>query len=295
MAWATGMVLAALTLAPAALAGCRPPVQPALAIAILPDSRAPGSVAVAGQAGSLPATFAGYAAIPTVAGPALSGGGELRATRLDLGHRHSPGLAAMAGTWDTSRWPRLDFPLEFPVLFRIRGLPRVFYLASLLALALVLLAVAPRPLQRVAGTIQAEPALCALWGLATFALVIPAIVLSAITIIGIPITMGLLLGLAIARLMAYAGLCLFVGGRLVDRGSTTINPAWHLMVGAVAIAVVTGIPLVGQLVSVGLSLVDTGAVVMSRFGRKAPYPTPPLPGDPGAPGGAATPDQDGGG
>jgi hypothetical protein len=200
----------------------------------------------------------------------------------------------MAGTWDASRWPRLDFPLELPVLFRIRGLPRVFYLASLLALALVLLAVAPRPLQRVAGTIQAEPALCALWGLATFALVIPAIVLSAITIIGIPITMGLLLGLAIARLMAYAGLCLFVGGRLVDRGSTTINPAWHLMVGAVAIAVVTGIPLVGQLVSVGLSLVDTGAVVMSRFGRKAPYPTPPLPGNPTPPGGAVTPDQDGG-
>ncbi|HAI20468.1 MAG TPA: hypothetical protein DCM14_00960 [Clostridiales bacterium UBA8153] len=285
MAWGTGVVLATLVIAPAAVASYRlvPPLPPAAAT-ITADPGAPGHVIVHGTVtGSVVFTGTEVPALhpATMAGPGLAGGGSFRTPRSELLPGHSRVLAIVTGTGNAPGWPSL----RLPVGLGVGGPLRIFYLAGLLALALVVLAVAPRPLQLVAGTIQAEPAHCALWGLATFALMIPSMFLSAITIIGIPIALGLLLALAIVGLMGYAGLCLFLGSRIVGRGrdSAAINPAWPLMVGAVILAIVTGIPLVGQVVSLGLSLVGTGAVMLSRFGRKPPVPIPSLPGNPGLP------------
>ncbi|MEW6524391.1 MAG: polymer-forming cytoskeletal protein [Bacillota bacterium] len=153
------------------------------------------------------------------------------------------------------------------------GTFRVFYVAGLFALALVFLALAPRPVQVVAGAIEAEPARSALWGLAAFTLLGPAMVLFAITIVGIPVALGLLLAAIFARFMGYVGLSLFFGGRILNliRDSTALSPAWSLLVGSAIIGVVTAIPMVGWMVSVGLSLVGTGAVLMSKFGSGRPW------------------------
>ncbi len=161
--------------------------------------------------------------------------------------------------------------LGFPV---VPGVFRVFYVAGLFALALVLWALAPRHVDVVVSTIAAEPARSALWGLTALVLLLPLVIVLSITIIGIPVALAVVLAAVLARFMGYVALSLFLGHRLtgaVCGGDAGLNPAWVLLVGTVTIGVITAVPGVGWLVSLALTLVGTGAVLMSKFGTGRPW------------------------
>jgi len=287
-AWMAVMVLSTLVLWPATAAG--EPSWPGVPGALVAqDSRVArsaggaGTPVPAGTALTGPLSFSGGAATlgspGTRAGPvmtrALPGSGL--PFWLPQGH-WEVAAGNHARSISITRWTGRDIP-SFP---GVSGPLRVFYLAGLLALAQVAMAGAPGRLQAVAGAMQAEPARCALWGLVAYAALIPVMVVSVITIIGIPVALGLLLALVVVRFVSFVGLSLYFGGLLTggQSRSTALNPAWPLLAGSVAIGVVTSIPLVGDLISLGLSLVGTGAVLLSRFGNKHSDPIPPLPTGP---------------
>lgn len=100
-------------------------------------------------------------------------------------------------------------------------------------------------------------------GLLTTILMFPAMVLLAITIIGIPAIM-LLFGVAI--IMGYTAITQIVGEKVL-RGS---NPIVALALGVLLVGVLTMVPVLGWLLALVLLMVALGSVVTTRFGTVSP-------------------------
>jgi len=170
----------------------------------------------------------------------------------------------------------------------------------IILLALVVAAVARRPVENVCMTAKKEAFKMGLIGLGVEVLVLPVIVLFCITIIGIPIGLvAIPLVLALAVLLGYTGVGLAVGERFAGAGNGK-SIYWSIVVGMLileALKIVSAlvrlpggvlgmmgwvIAFVGWAVIYVAATVGLGAVVMTRFGTRpaAPVPPPPQAGQP---------------
>jgi hypothetical protein len=157
-----------------------------------------------------------------------------------------------------------------------------------LVAALVTL-VMPMPLERVGAAMVGQPLRSAAVGLVAGLVVGVVLVLSVVTIVGIPIALvgAMLVGLSV--LVGWIALGGYVGRLLGDAFGQRWSPPLAAGVGAFAVAVgvaVLGtVPALGGLAQFGLTLVALGALTLTRFGSRghglpdAPptAPTAPLP------------------
>jgi len=191
---------------------------------------------------------------------------------------------------------RFFHPTGFPFgLFTRVGRLFLFIVCTLLLilLALVVAAIARRPVENVCMKAKKEAFKMGLVGLAAEVLVLPVIVLFCVTIIGIPIGLvAIPLVLALAMLLGYTGVSLAVGERFAGAGNGK-SIYWSLVVG---ILVLEGLKLVSALVRlpggvlgmmgwviafIGWAViyvavtVGLGAVIMTRFGTRPAVPVVP--------------------
>jgi hypothetical protein len=140
-------------------------------------------------------------------------------------------------------------------------------LASILSLAgagVLTLAIAPQRIDRVAGLVAARPAASAIVGvLGSLALMLGSALL-AITLVGIPIALLVLAGLALAWLIGLVAVCQWLGDLLPI-------PAPHgrwaaLTFSCVALSSLSSLPAPVLVLTIAACAVGTGASLISRLG-----------------------------
>lgn len=149
---------------------------------------------------------------------------------------------------------------------------RVVYLILALITATIVALLFPDALQRVKVGIVDESALSGLIGLVAYLAAAPIMVILVITIVGIPLALLLGLVLWVGRALGYTAIALFIGERLLGERVQDEKPLVPILVGVLALAVVTAIPLTGLFLSLVISVVALGGSLHRGFGvaRKTP-------------------------
>jgi len=147
----------------------------------------------------------------------------------------------------------------------------VFVACSVLAAVL-----APRPLSAAARRAEETPGRSFLFGLASVPAAIVLSVVLLISVVGAPLL--LLLAPAYLALVFFGALvaAFFLGSKVVMvTGRYRAGNALAAVVGALVIAALTLIPLVGDLLVYALALLGTGAAILALFSRRRPRATHP--------------------
>lgn len=144
------------------------------------------------------------------------------------------------------------------------------------ALGALVILFAPGPTRRVGDAAQAQPLGSAGIGCLTL-IVLPILgILLAITVIGIPVALVLVLVAAIAWIFGWIAIGYLAGERILKAlNAREILPVVAVVVGILILAVIGQVPLLGWLVSLLVGTLGIGAVVLTRFGTR-PYPPAPM-------------------
>ncbi len=134
----------------------------------------------------------------------------------------------------------------------------VFFLLSVLVQALF-----PAQIISVGQAIKSKTGAVIGCGLLAVLLIVPVMLVLAITIIGIPLV---LLVVGVAGILGYASIALIVGEKLLNND----NPLAALALGVLIVGVLAMIPILGWLLSLALFIVALGAVITTRFGTISP-------------------------
>lgn len=143
------------------------------------------------------------------------------------------------------------------------------------ALGALVILFAPGPTRRVGEAAHAQPLGSAGIGCLTL-IVLPILgILLAITVIGIPVALVLVLAAAIAWIFGWIAIGYLAGERILKAlNAREILPVVAVVVGILVLAVIGQVPLLGWLVSLLVGTLGIGAVVLTRFGTR-PYPPAP--------------------
>ena len=101
-------------------------------------------------------------------------------------------------------------------------------------------------------------------------------------IVSIPLALIVLLGLLAAWILGSVAIGWMIGEQIVQALTTrqpTRNTRYlQVIVGLIALALLSSLPFIGWLISIGTGLLGLGAVLLSRFGtRLYSQPKQPLP------------------
>ena len=184
--------------------------------------------------------------------------------------------------------------------------------ALLVLLAALALAIFPRQLAVTASLVEARPV--ASFGLGCVGILggFALAILLAITVILIPVSLVLAIGILLAWVFGWAAIYLIVGNRLLAAADQKPQPFLAVIVGGAAFALLTLVPLVGIPLGLIGGSIALGAALGSRFGTRteqgdffawgnrspyfapasalAPAPQPPAPAPPLEPAPAPSPE-----
>ncbi len=150
-----------------------------------------------------------------------------------------------------------------------KNLVNTLALAALGALILVFL---PTQLNQVAQVAQKSAAPSLGVGCLTWLVVPPLIVLFVITCLGIPLSLVLGVAFVAAIVLGWIAISVIIGERLLNAfKAKNIVPILSMIVGVIALWLVTSVPVVGWVVWLFIATLAVGAVVLTRFGTR-PYP-----------------------
>jgi hypothetical protein len=168
--------------------------------------------------------------------------------------------------------PPIKFQFQ-PLVSVLNGFGQSLGIAILAMLLMLFLA--PHA-DRVAHAIIAQPLTAGGLGLLTTVVAPIAVVLSVITLIGIPLALLIVVALVVAGVFGWIAIGYEVGQRFTKAIHQNWNPAFSAGLGTFALTLVakvlTGIPVlncVGWLVPFLLSMAALGAVIITRFGTQA--------------------------
>ena len=141
--------------------------------------------------------------------------------------------------------------------------------AVLVLLAMLAVAVFPRQLAVTAALMEARPG--ASFGLGCLGLLggMALAVLLGITIILLPVSLVLALGVLVAWLLGWAAIYLVAGKRLLAAADRPFQPLLAVIIGGALFAVLTLIPLVSIPIGLIGGSIALGAALGSRFGTRA--------------------------
>lgn len=165
-----------------------------------------------------------------------------------------PGMEAGSGNW--LRW------FIFPVFSLWRIIVSVF-------LGWLVFALLPLHTVRISDAAEREPLRAILYGLLGYAATVPATIVLAITIVGILLIPVLWLAVGLAALFGQAALGLLVGKALNKSLNQSYNESHQVLIGLVALGLLTAVPGLGGLVGLFTGLLGFGATVWTQFGRNA--------------------------
>lgn len=157
----------------------------------------------------------------------------------------------------------------------------LFSIAVSVGLAVAVMALAPKRVGLIEKTALENPALTGVMGVLTLFAVPLIALLLAITLCGIPLSVALMLGLAVVMAFGFAVASRWVGERMMvgfqRRDWSTLG---QTAVGALTLSVLGAIPVLGWLIQVGATCFGMGATVITRLGGQPYVPAPTAPAKP---------------
>lgn len=148
----------------------------------------------------------------------------------------------------------------------------ILQILALAALAMLVILLAPKSTERIAGSIVKQPFVH--WGIGLLSVFsIPAIlVILMITIILIPISLLGFIVFAFCLIFGWIALGYAIGKRLFSENNHNLSPAVVAGLGTLIITVIARlaalVPCVGWKVGAILSLFGLGAIILTRFGTR---------------------------
>ncbi|MCP4679817.1 MAG: hypothetical protein GY854_30865 [Deltaproteobacteria bacterium] len=134
-------------------------------------------------------------------------------------------------------------------------------------LALVIVALMPKRVERVRDYLTSCPGYSMLGGGAIMLLFVPLIIILAITLIGIPLIPVVIIAMAVMVVVGLTALLIWFGYKipLFKQNKTQLGA---LAIGIVVFMVINLIPFLGQVVITLAAFTAAGAVLLSRFGAE---------------------------
>jgi hypothetical protein len=146
---------------------------------------------------------------------------------------------------------------------------KIFTFIGCLALGLILAVLLPKQLDQVSDFIRDNPLTVILYGLLGFVLVIPILVILAISIVGIVLIPVELLAVVFGTLFGYYAVARIIGEKLSNAlGKESVSILLALVFGLVVLGLVDIIPFFGDLVAVIAGIMGFGGVLMAIHKRK---------------------------
>ncbi|UNC90811.1 polymer-forming cytoskeletal protein [Candidatus Contubernalis alkaliaceticus] len=150
-----------------------------------------------------------------------------------------------------------------------RAASRVLGMVVIFALAALVHTLFPRNTNNIMRAVEQKTGSAILWGVLAVILAAPLAILLAITVIGIPLILVELLLLAIAWIMGYTGVTLWLGSRVLKPSSTEeANPLGKIALGVLLLGIIGFIPILGGLVGIGAFMLAVGTALSTRFGTE---------------------------
>lgn len=103
-------------------------------------------------------------------------------------------------------------------------------------------------------------------------------VLVGVTVLLLPVSLGIAVAVGMAWLLGVAAASVMVGQRLATALHLRLDPVPTLLLGGLLVAVLVNVPLLGGLLALVLGSMALGAAVLTRFGTRPhppSYPPPP--------------------
>lgn len=167
-------------------------------------------------------------------------------------------------------------PVDWVLRFIWRVLRMGLFTLALVALAFVVSLLWPRGIERLGGTVIAQPLLTLGVGLLTWILGVALVVILALSICLIPVALLLALALLVAALVAWVVAAWLFGRKLMEvfkvrRATLVAEATLGMLVLAILYFLVTVIPCTAFIAGTLIPSFGMGAIVLTRFGTR-PYP-----------------------
>lgn len=163
-----------------------------------------------------------------------------------------PGISSIVGLLSHGKW---------------RGWSWVFRtvnFAALLALALLVVAIIPKPFGSISTSIEKRTLRVILWGILGLVLIIPLAVLLAISLVGIPLIFLEVFLVLCAFLVGYIAVAQLIGNKMATAlKKPDLNVLWATSLGLVTLWVIGWVPVLGSLVKGFASLIGFGGVLVT--------------------------------
>jgi hypothetical protein len=181
---------------------------------------------------------------------AVKGEMTARGMAIDFDESHGPGIIGFVG------W--------------------LFTALAFAACAVLAAVVAPRPMASAASRAEESPWRSFVYGLLSLPVVFVLCVALAVSIVGIPLLLLLVPAYLALLFLGALVAAFFIGTRiLMVTGRYRVGNALAAVVGAMILALTTLIPLLGNLLLYALSLLGTGAIILTLFSRRRPRASHP--------------------
>jgi hypothetical protein len=200
-----------------------------------------------------------------VGGDAVSVGGTIEKgegaqVRGDVVEVNIPGISSIIGLF--SQGKGREWIWTFKIISFI----------GLLALALVLVAVIPRPFDSVLRTVEKNTLRAILSGLVGLVIVIPLAVLLGVSLVGIPLIPLEFILVGCAFLVGYVAVAQLIGNKMATAAKRPdLNVIWATMLGLIALWVIGWVPVLGWLVKGVALFLGFGGVIAALLGAAKSY------------------------
>jgi hypothetical protein len=168
-----------------------------------------------------------------------------------------PGLSSLIGFSTTTNW--VGWALAFKILAFI----------GFLALALLIVAVVPKPFGLISTAVQQYTLRTILLGICGLVVLVPLAVFLAITIIGLPLVALEVFVVGIAFLVGYIAVAQLIGDKIAAlMKRPALNALWVTLLGLLTLWLMGWVPFIGSLVKVAAIFLGFGGVLAVLFNQR---------------------------
>jgi hypothetical protein len=153
-------------------------------------------------------------------------------------------------------------PLYRPAIFGFK----FFGLITTYALAALTIALFPNNVNIITENVSVNAGRKTLIGFLSLILLPVLVMMTFITIVGIPLVPVILLLFFVVKFLGYVGISLFLGGKISCQAKWSPTVYVELLLGVLALWLVQQIPFIGFLVTIALLLYGVGVALDTRFG-----------------------------
>ncbi len=173
--------------------------------------------------------------------------------RGDLTEVNIPGMSSVLRSVSWPSWEELRWAF---------GIISLVAFVGFLALALVIVAVFPKPVGLISAAVEDSPLRVALWGLLGVLLIVPLAIFLAVSVVGIVLIPLEMFTVVCALLVGYIAVAQLIGKKIITALKRSDRPMlWEAFWGLIILWVIGWVPILGWLVKAVVALLGLGGVI----------------------------------